>query len=90
MLRTTQRRKLRLFNQSTRITKIKRTWRKNLRGDDISDDTGEEDSTHDEYDQDSSISFDDEDDDSTVSREDYLEDWIENTKRSAKEDDEKC
>ena len=54
----------------------------------MSDDTQEEDSTHDEYDQDSSISFDD-DEDSTASQGDDLEDWTEYTQRSANETDEK-
>ena len=52
----------------------------NIRYDEISEETHEEDGTHDEYDQDSSISFDDDDDDdedSTASQEDNLEDRIE-------------
>ena len=48
----------------------------NIRDDEISEETHEEDGTHDECDQDSSISFDDDDEDSTASQEDNLEDWI--------------
>ena len=60
----------------------------NIRDDEISEETHEEDGTHDEYDQDSSISFDD-DEGSTASQEDNLEDWNEQGKRSTKEADEK-
>ena len=60
----------------------------NIRDDEISEETHEEDGTHDEYDQDSSISFDDDDDDSTASQEDNLEDWIEHGKRITEEADE--
>ena len=49
-----------------------------------SEETHEEDGTHDEYDQDSSISFDD-DEGSTASQEDNLEDWIEHGTRSTGE-----
>ena len=58
-----------------------------VRDDEISEETQGEDSTHDEYDQDSSVSFDDED--STASQEDDSENWIEYIKRSTKEADEK-
>ena len=61
---------------------------KDVRDDEMGEDTQEEDSTHDEYDQDSSISFND-DEDSTASQEDDLEDWTEDIKRSTKEADEK-
>ena len=47
-----------------------------------------ENSTNDEYDQESSISFDN-DTESTSSQEEELEDWIEYTKRSAREADDK-
>ena len=60
----------------------------NLRDDEISEETHEEDGTHDEYDQDSSISFDDDDEDSTASQEDNPEDWIEHGKRITEEADE--
>ena len=60
----------------------------NIRDDEISEETHEEDGTHDEYDQESSISFDDDDEDSTASQEDNLEDWIEHGKRSTEEADE--
>ena len=60
----------------------------NIRDDEISEETHEEDGTHDEYDQDSSISFDDDDEDSTASQEDNLEDWIEHGKRITEEADE--
>ena len=43
-------------------------------------------STHDEYDQDSSTSFDD-DEDSTASQEEEVEDWIENEKKMRKDAD---
>ena len=56
-------------------------WRKDTFDDKISEDTQEEDSTHDEYDQDGSILFDD-DEDSTASQEDDLEDWIEHKKEA--------
>ena len=55
--------------EKTKLEKI-------IRDDETSEDTQEEDSTHDEYDQDSSISFDD-DEDSTSSQEEELEYWIE-------------
>ena len=60
----------------------------NIRDDEISEETHEEDGTHDEYDQDSSISFNDDDEDSTASHEDNLEDWIEHGKRITEEADE--
>ena len=47
----------------------------------MSEDTNEEESTNDEYDQDSSISFED-DTESTSSQEEELENWIEYMKRS--------
>ena len=74
MLRTAQRRMLRLIIQTERKYKSKKKKHggKVVRDDEISEDTQEEDSTHDEYDQDSSISFDD-DEDSTASQEDDLE-----------------
>ena len=50
--------------------------------------TREEISTHDEHDQDSSISFED-DADSISSQEDELEDWNEYINRSAREADER-
>ena len=46
-----------------------------IRDDEISEDIQEEDITHDEYDQDSGISFDD-DEDSTASQEYDSEDWV--------------
>ena len=49
----------------------------------------EEDSTHDEYNQDGSISFDD-DDDSTARQEDDPEDWIEYKKEARKKLTKKC
>ena len=60
----------------------------NIRDDEICEETHEEDGTHDEYDQDSSISFDDDDDESTASQEDNLGDWIEHGKRITEEADE--
>ena len=60
----------------------------NIRDDEISEETHEEDGTHDEYDQDSSISFDDDDEDSTASQEDNQEDWIEHGKRITEDADE--
>ena len=64
MLRTTQRRKA-----STHLPdKEKITGEKDIRDDEISEETHEEDSTHDEYDQDSSISFDDDNEGSTASQ----------------------
>ena len=51
--------------------------KKDIRDDEISEETREEDRTHDEYDQDSRISFNDDDEGSTASQEDNLEDWIE-------------
>ena len=56
----------------------------NIRDDEISEETHEEDGTRDEYDHHSSISFDD-DDGSTASEEDNLEDWIEHGKRITEE-----
>ena len=53
---------------------------KDTRDDERSEDIGEEDSTRGEYDQDSSISFDD-DEDRTASQEDDMEDWIEYIKK---------
>ena len=53
-------------------------------------DTQEEDSTHDEFDQDSSFSFDDDDGDRTARAQDDLEDWIEDIKGGTKEADGKC
>ena len=53
----------------------------------MSEDThesGEKDSTNDEYDQDNSISFEN-DTESTSSQEEELEEWIEYMKRSARE-----
>ena len=67
-------------------TKINKNLEKDIR--DGAEDTQEEDSTHDEYDQDSSISVDDYED-STASQEDDSEDWIECMKSSTKEADEK-
>ena len=58
--------------------------KKNIRDDEISEETREEDGTHDEYDQDSRISFDDDDDGSTASEEDNLEDWIEHGKKESR------
>ena len=49
----------------------------------VSEDIHAEDCTHDENDQDSSISFDDED--STACQEDDFEDWIQYIKRRTKE-----
>ena len=90
MLRTTQRRMLRLIIQTKRKYKNKQeSGGKYIRDDEISEETQEEISTHDECDQDSSISFDD-DEESKASREDNLEDWIEDVKRSTKDADEKC
>ena len=60
----------------------------NIRDDEISEETREEDGTHDEYDQDSSISFDDDDEDSTASQEDNLEDWIEHVKSTEVADEQ--
>ena len=81
MLRT-QRRKLRLIFQTKRKYKQtqKETGEKDIRDDEIIEETHEEDRTHDEFDQDSSISFDDDDEGSTASQEDNLEDWIEHVK----------
>ena len=76
MLRTTQRK----FSDSSSRQKKKLQNKKGLGKTFVttkkSKHTQEEDSTHDEYDQDSSISFDD-DEDSTASQEDDSEDWIE-------------
>ena len=60
----------------------------NIRDDEISEETHDEDGTHDEYDQDSSISFDDDDEDSTASEEDNPEGWIGRGKRITEEADE--
>ena len=87
MLRTTQRRMLRLIIQTRRKYKNNKND-KDIRNDEISEDTEEKDSTHDEHDQDS-ISFDD-DQDSTTSQEDDLDDLIEYRRSSTKEADEKC
>ena len=54
----------------------------------MSEDAQEEDSTNDERDQDSSISFEN-DTESTTSQEVELEDWIEYKQRSAREAGEK-
>ena len=70
---------LRLIIQTRRKYKNEKTWRKDIRDDEISEDTEEKDSTHDEHDQDS-ISFDD-DQDSTASQEVDLDDWIEIQKK---------
>ena len=88
MLRTTQRRMLRLIIQTRRKYKNNKNLDKDIRNDEISEDTEEKDSTHDEHDQDS-ISFDD-DQDSTTSQEDDLDDLIEYRRSSTKEADEKC
>ena len=62
-------------------------WRKDNCDDEISEETQEEISTHNERDQDSRFSFDD-DEENTTSHEDNLEDWIEYVKRCTKEADE--
>ena len=62
---------------------------KDIRDDEISEDTQEEDSTNGEYDQDSSISFED-DEGSTAGQEDELEDWIEYYKEARKKLMKKC
>ena len=62
--------------------------KKDIRDDEISEEIQEEDGTHDQYDQDSSISFEDDDEGSTGSQEDDLEDWMEHGKRSTEEADE--
>ena len=75
MLRASQRRMLRLIIQTkkskrkTMKTQVEKTCK-------VSEDTREEDNTKDEYDQDSSISFEN-DTESTSSQEQELEDWIE-------------
>ena len=74
-----------MYGAGTWTTKTKKTWIKDIRDAEISEDTEEKDSTHDEHDQDS-ISFDD-DDDSTASQEVDLDDWIEYRRRSMKEVD---
>ena len=86
ILRTTQRRKLRLIFQTKRKYKQtqKETGEKDIRDDEISEETHEEDGTHDEYDQDSSISFDD-DEGSTASQEDNVQDWNEHGTRITEE-----
>ena len=85
MLRTTQRRMLRLIIQTKRKYKNKQeSGGKYIRDDEISEETQEEISTHDECDQDSSISFDD-DEESKAGYEDNLED----VKRSTKDADKK-
>ena len=56
----------------------KKNRRKDIRDDEIREDTQEEHSTNDEYDQDSCISFENEE----------IEDWIEYIKRSTEEADE--
>ena len=57
ILHTTQRRKLRHIiqkNEKKKKTKTKKTWKKDVRDDETSEDIQEGDSTHDENDQDSS------------------------------------
>ena len=91
MIRTTQRRMLRLIIQKKQ--KYKNINKKELGGKDIQDDemseSTKEDSTNEEYDQDSSISFDN-DTESTASQEEELEVWMENLTGSAREADETC
>ena len=61
MLRTTQRRMLRLIIQTKRKCKKKKELgEKDIHDDEMSEDT-QQDSTHDEHQQDGSISLDDED-----------------------------
>ena len=67
----------------------KETVGKDIRDDEISEETQEENNTHYECDQDSSVSFDDDDEECTTSHEDNLEDWIECLTRSTQEADEK-
>ena len=83
MLRTSQRRLLRLFIQTRRYKHKKETGGRDTRDDEISEESQEEISTHDDCDQDSTISFDD-DEDSTTSHEDNLEDWIEYVEKARK------
>ena len=79
---------LRLIIQTKRKYKNKKdTGGEDIRDDELSEETQEENSTLNECDQDSSISFDD-DEDSTTSHEDNLEDWFEYVKRCTKEADE--
>ena len=89
MLRTSQRRMLRLIIQTKRkYEESKEIGERDVREDEKSKDTQEEDSTHDEYDQDSSISFD-ADEDSKARQEDDSEDWVEYIKKITKEAEEK-
>ena len=89
VLRTTQRRMLRLITQrKSRCKNWKETGGRDTRDDEISEETREETSANDDCNQDSSISFDD-DEESTTRHEDNLEDWIEHVKRSTREADEK-
>ena len=62
--------------------------RKDIKNHEMSEDSWEEDNTHDKHDRDSSISFDD-DKESTPSQEDELQDRIDDMKWSTGEPDEK-
>ena len=87
MLQTAQRGMDGLVIQTKRTYKKKKQRRiRWKRHPDMSEGAHEEDSTNDEYDQDSSISFEN-DTESTSSQDEELEDWIEYTKRSAGEVD---
>ena len=70
--------KLRLVIQTKKrkYKEKKEPGEKDIRDDEISGNAQEEDSTHDEYDQDISISFGDDDEDNTTSQDDDLENWI--------------
>ena len=92
MLRTSQRRLLRLITQMRRKNekKNKEDFDGNdVKNEEVSEDAQEEDSTNAEYYQYSSISFED-DAKSTSSQEDESEYWIAYMKRSAREAHKKC
>ena len=72
MLRTAQLRMLRLIIQTKRTCEHKKELGdKDIRDDEMSEATQEEeDSTHDEYDQDSSISYDDDEEGTAIQDDD--------------------
>ena len=90
MLRAAQRGMLRvIIHTKKKIQKIKKeTGGKDICDDEISEETQEEISTHDECDQDSRFFHSTTMKKNETSHEDNLEDWIEYVKRSTKEADE--